>query len=538
MRKVLFFFLTLTLVLGTLVVFPALAETQVCGVDGTSYASDAAADSANVGVSYQGTCQVVASESGLEEETAAMNFAGVLIEIGTTEVPTTIIVGDNSDNTHYTVEVTATTRIRPVDLSNWIPGDQIRVVGELNENTNTVTASTLTNLSFNTSQFDGFNGWITEIDESASTFTYTWMQQEHTLRVTDRTRIVAGLINPASLADLNVGDRLRGRVFENSNEARIVVILRRGSNLFMKIRTFVSNAKLVRLSSTVVPTTIQVEIQPTPGLKANDINNLIGTEGTLVTVNVTEDTILTRKYFGRTTLAEFSPGDLLRIVGRVNDDGTMDAKMIKNNSIWQTNIFGHVGVIQSINTAESYIEMAWHPINYLPGKKLKEKLQSSSGSVSAQAVNVDSLQARIRERVQQLQDKVQTQIQQLRDRITKQIQVARISHPGISLGDVIDRMPSRLMRINITDRTVIRIGNNEQATINDLSVGDRLLVRGIRHRNSNVIDAYKIVVYHYFPEIDEELDIPLDDVNEVVEEIVIGVDYITNVTDTEIEIEE
>ena len=97
---------------------------------------------------------------------------------------------------------------------------------------------------------------------------------------------------------------------------RLLLSLRRGENLYMKIRTFVPNAELVRLSSTVVPTTIQVKIIKTPGLKANDVNNLIGTEGALVTVNVTEDTILTRKYFGRTTLAEFQPGDNLRIVGQ------------------------------------------------------------------------------------------------------------------------------------------------------------------------------------------------------------------------------
>jgi len=438
------------------------------------------------------------------------------------------------------VEVSATTAIRPVDLSNWIPGDQIRVIGELNDNTNTVAASSLRNLSFIARQYDGYNGWITAIDVDAGTFTFTWNQQERTLRVTDRTRIVAGLKNPADLTDLKIGDRLRGRVFENSDEAKIVVILRRGRDLFMKIRTFVPNAKLVRLSSTVIPTTIQVEIRPTPGLKADDVNNLVGTEGTLVTVNVTEDTILTRKYFGRTTLAEFSPGDSLRIVGRVNDDGTIDAKMIKNNSIWRTDVFGHVGTIQSINTNENYIEIAWSPIKYLPAKRLKEKLQSSAGAVSAQAVEDDTedSQPRLKQLLRRLKDKAQTQLQQLRRRVTKQIKVDRISHPDVSLDDVIDRMPSRLIRVNITDRTVIRIGDNEQVTIDDLSTGDRVLVRGVRNKSSKVIDAYKIVVYNYFPEIDDDLSTPLDDINEVVEELVTDVGDTGNVTDTEIEIEE
>jgi len=535
-----FFVFTLAFSAGFFVP-PTLAESQVCGVDGISYASAAAADNTGVAVSYEGACQVVASESSLEEATEAINFAGVLIEIGTTEVPTTIIVQDNSDSDQYTVEVSATTAIRPVDLSNWIPGDQIRVIGDLNENTNTVAASSLRNLSFIARQYDGYNGWITAIDADAGTFTFTWNQQERTLRVTDRTRIVAGLKNPADIADLKIGDRLRGRVFENSDEAKIVVILRRGSNLFMKIRTFVPNAKLVRLSSTVVPTTIQVEIRPTPGLKANDVNNLVGTEGTLVTVNVTEDTILTRKYFGRTTLAEFSPGDSLRIVGRVNDDGTIDAKMIKNNSIWQVDVFGYAGTIQSINTNENYIEIAWRPIRYLPAKRLKEKLQSSAGAVSAQAVDDDAdddSRPRLRQLLQRLKDKAQTQLQQLRQRVAKRIKVDRISYPDIRLDDVIDRMPSRLMRVNITDRTVIRIGDNEQATIDDLSTGDRVIVRGVRNKSSNVIIAHKIVVFPSLPEIDDDLDTPLDDLNEVIEEIVTDVDSTANLTDTEVEIEE
>ena len=45
-----------------------------------------------------------------------MNFAGVLIEIGTTELPTTLIVQNNEDQVHYTVEALATTTILPVDL--------------------------------------------------------------------------------------------------------------------------------------------------------------------------------------------------------------------------------------------------------------------------------------------------------------------------------------------------------------------------------------------------------------------------------------
>lgn len=79
--------------------------------------------------------------------------------------------------------------------------------------------------------------------------------------------------NPASVNDLKVNDCIRGRILLKVNDlplAKIVVVLRRGENLFMKIRTFRPNATLVRLDSTIVPTTIQVRIDETFGLRGNN----------------------------------------------------------------------------------------------------------------------------------------------------------------------------------------------------------------------------------------------------------------------------
>ena len=542
MRKLIIFSLAIALGVGNFFVPMTSAAEAVCGVDGITYTSAATAEAASTDVSYQGECQVVTSEANLYESMVAMNFAGVLIEIGTTELPTTLIVENNDDKTHYTIEALATTVIQPVNLSYWIPGDQVRVVGSLNENTQTITATSLANLSFIASQYDGFNGWITKIDTTASTFSYTWNNVEYLVKVTDRTRIVSGLNNPATLADLKVGDRVRGRIFENSTEAKIVVVLRRGENLFMKIRTFVPNVELVRLSSTVVPTTIQVKIIKTPGLKANDVNNLIGTEGALVTVNVTEDTILTRKYFGRTTLAEFQPGDNLRIVGRVNDDGTVDAKLIKDNSIWQTNIFGHAGIVQSVNISESYIEIAWSPIKYKSRQEIKNRYEERKGVTQAQlvaagqSVDKNSLMTQLRDRVQKLADQFQAKLQQTRERIMKKIESERVNRPGLRLGDVIEVMPTRIVRVNITADTEIRIGDNADATIGDIEVQDRVLIRGVRRSGDTIIDAKSIVVLPSMPELDDSLETALDDVNDIVEQISSDPAE-TNVTEIEVEIQ-
>jgi len=518
-------------------VLPVHAADEVCGVDGTTYAGEQAALDAGVEISYEGVCEVVTNESSLDEETQAVNFAGVLIEIGTTEIPTTIIVEDNITKTHYTVEVTASTYLNS-DLSDWIPGDQVRVAGMLNENTETVAADRLSNLSYVQSQYDGINGWISALDEAAGTLTYTWNNQEHTVNVTEDTRIVAGLKNPAGLSDLSVGDRIRGRLFENTDNAKIIEALRRGADLYMKIRTFVPKAELVRLSSTIVPTTLQVKILPTASLRANDVNNLLGTEGTLVTVNVTEDTRLVRKYFGKTTLAEFAPGDTLHIVGRVNDDGTVDAKLIKNESIWQTNLFGHVGTVTEINTSENYFVMSWYPIRYLPQEKLRVRIQERLETYQAESIGqgqVQNLSQKIRERISKLTDKIKNTVNKVRNRVVKRVETQRISKPGVTLDDVIDVLPTHSVKVLVNDSTVFRIGDSEEATLADLAVDDRVIVRAVRSATLDTLTAQQVTVLPGLPEIDENLDALIDDINEVVEELV-GSD--TDATSTENETEE
>ena len=530
----------------------AQASGKVCGVDGNTYASEDEALAADVEVAYEGECRVVLSEDGLSEEKQLVNFAGVLIEIGTTELPTTIIVADNKTKTHYTIEVEEDTILGKrafgfTSLSDWIPGDQIRVIGNLNKNTNTVTATTLINLSFLPRKFRGINGWITKIDKDQSKVTYTWMQREYTVRVTDRTRIVAGLKNPASLNDLRVGDRIRGRTFagsgESEPEAKIIVVLRRGKDLFMKIRTFIPKVELVRINSTVIPTTLQVKILPTPTLRKNDVNNLIGTEGKLVTVNVTEDTVLVRKYFGRTTLAEFTPGDILHIVGRVNDDGTVDAKLIKNESIWMTHVFGHLGTVTEINADQGYFMMNWYPVRYLPRVKLKEIVKERQKSLQAEMTpgGLDQLPPEWRSKVEERINKAKQRLRQARERlqrarkmVIKRIKSKRIKRSGLKLGDVIKRLPAKEMRVNVSDKTKIMMGGKE-VTLAELSVGDRVLVRGVRHKSLPLIEAYKVVIFPALPEIDDDPGTALDEINEVVEEIVDETDNAISEVETEVE---
>ncbi len=525
MKKLLTLLLVFSFVLVPIV--PSIAaEGEVCGVDGNTYASSDEAESAEVDVSYEFACVAPASEEGLYEAKNEINFAGMLIEVGSTDIPTNLIIRDNKTGTDYTVSIDSDTTLgnrktETTSLSDWIPGDQIRIIGEKNENTGTVEADRAVNLSIDRNGNRGANGWITNVDKDAKEITYQWANAEHTFKYDDDTRFVVGLKNPASADDLEVNDRIRARVVSSTNTAKIVIVLRRGSDLFMKIRTFRPIVTLTRMDSTVVPTTIQVKMEKTPGLSEGDVNNLIGTEGTLITINVTEDTRIVRKYFGKTTLEELSIGDKLRIVGRVNDDGTVDAKLIKDNSIWKTNLHGHAGVATEVNTDESYLMMNWTPIKRLTVKKLKEKLEAADTTVTAQMVasgtdmQINPIRAKIRARIQNFKEKIGKFKRIIKQ---KRVKIDRIKH-NVKLSELIERKPAKKIKVEITSDTKIVVGTNENATIADIKNGDKIRVRGTRHASLPLIVADKVVVVGSLPEIEEALDQSINDINEIVTEV-------------------
>lgn len=308
----------------------------------------------------------LAEEVAGTETTTSVNFVGTLIEVGSTDVPTTLVVRYN--NVDYSVNVTSDTLLGQrldqwTKLSDWIPGDAIRVIGTKNENTGVIDATILVNTSIVIWSHRGVNGWITAIDTENSKVTVTYASATYVLQVTDNTNIYIPGKGRVTINELRVGDRIRGRALKRWGttelEAKIIVVLRRGNLLFQKLRTNVFNAELLEVAGTTPPTTIKVKILESPTLKFGDVNNLIGLPGDEKTVNITESTKLVRRWFGSTTLEEFVPGDHLMIVGRANDDGTIDAKLVRDNDIWLATSLGAAGEITSIDTANNQFVVSW-----------------------------------------------------------------------------------------------------------------------------------------------------------------------------------
>ena len=312
----------------------------------------------------------------LDEYVEDVHFLGMLVELGSTEAPCNLVVrvSDAADEItgdvegDITVEITTSTVLgqrfdQYTQLQDWIPGDRIRVIGQEDTNTGVVTASVVANHSISVGTNWGSNGWITEIDADNNIVSVQWNDEIYQLNVADA-HIVVPPKNPATIDDLQVGDRIRGRVLHRVGEgnvatARILVVLRRGDDIFLGIRTGLVHGKILEIAGTEVPTTMTVEIQKNDHLKTDDVNNLVGTEGDEITVDITENTTIVRKYFGRTNLTEFVPGDLVMMVGKAQDDGNYLAKLVRNKSIFLTSTQGHSGEIASINTTTNILKVKW-----------------------------------------------------------------------------------------------------------------------------------------------------------------------------------
>ena len=307
-----------------------------------------------------------AEESSTTETTTSVDFVGQLIELSNTSVPTVIVVRQNPTGafTDYTVNISTATKFgsfrwNTTSMEDWMSGDSVRIIGEKNENTGLVEAEFAINESLNPLTMRGLNGWITALDGEANTITVQWMDVEHVVNITSDTHLVISPNTNATIEDFQIGDRVRVRMNKDGaveNEARFVVALRRGANLFLKARTRPFAAELNSITVNEDGSgTMQVTIGENAHLLPGDVNNLFGVEGDVKTVTFSADTRNVRRYNGSTSPSEFVVGDRLLIFGRANDDGTIAAWIIRDNEIWRAGVATHTGEIVSIDTSTNTI---------------------------------------------------------------------------------------------------------------------------------------------------------------------------------------
>jgi hypothetical protein len=307
-----------------------------------------------------------ASAEETSEDTQSVDFWCQLQELSSTDLPTTIVCRKDpaGEFTDYTVEIPVGTSFgtwsgNRTSMEDWITGDSLHVIGTQNLNTNVVTASIVINSSMNPFNYKGLNGWITAIDEDASTMTVQWQNVEHVVNVTGNTHMVVPPTNPAALSDFEIGDRVRVRIIKDSdveNEARIIVALRRGDHIFLMARTRGFLAELTDIDENDDGTgDVTVTLLKNEHLRSGDVNNLIGVEGDEITVTYDANTKFVRRYNGITEPSEFVEGDFVFVVGRYNDDGTVSARLIKDTNIWRLGVARHAGEVTSIDTGSNTI---------------------------------------------------------------------------------------------------------------------------------------------------------------------------------------
>lgn len=364
--------LVLAVAIGVIAVAitPLLAEEELTNVI-TEVNSDA------ITATDIGATDATQVNNASSEATETIATTGTLIEIGNTTAEETTVVVRSTDETGQTEDVTlevptteatlTTSTGAKADLSDWIAGDQVSFTAKKFLNSGTLRAKKIINKSFKPGQ-KGVNGWIKEIRADKNEIDVNWGKNVYTLNLAEA-KIVAGLKNPATVNDLAVGDRIRVRVVDDKDKnpatwkAKVVVVLRRGNSLFMRVTRVVIPAKITSLPTDLsLPTTIEAEILPSKFFQKNDANNLVGVPGAKIYINIDDNTKLVRRFLGKSLLSEMSVGDTINVIGRRDETtGNIDAKIIRDESIQVLGVAQRLGQITAIDTTAKTVTITILP---------------------------------------------------------------------------------------------------------------------------------------------------------------------------------
>ncbi len=312
------FFLIIPALVPIFNVFTA-DETRVCGVDNRNYPNADWAKKLGIEVSYDFPCLFPSKEAGLFERKENFEFTGMLLDAFVNSNGAQLFLRDNFDKKEYLV-LASTTSFK------YLPGDQIKIKGQINKNTEIVKLYEYNNLSAqNLNTYDCVLLQKKEIENNL------YCQNEGTIFIFNydkSSRFLAGFVNPASIDNIQIGDYLRVRADSNTKIKTLVVKERVGLK-FLKNHIFKSRAKLISINKQKKYLKLDLGSYPNSIL---DINN---DKNSLINLKIKNNTRIVKKYFGKLSLDNFTIGNDLYIIAKANDDGSFEAITIKNNSIWR-----------------------------------------------------------------------------------------------------------------------------------------------------------------------------------------------------------
>jgi len=112
---------------------------------------------------------------------------------------------------------------------------------------------------------------------------------------------------------------------------------------------------LTSLAGTSAPTTMVLKVANVLPKKAKKWTGIYPTVGSDLTVNIATTTKVIRFYGAKAALSELQVGDSFRLVVKTNEDGTVTAQVVRDNSIHVTVL--KTGKITSIDTAGNSLVM-------------------------------------------------------------------------------------------------------------------------------------------------------------------------------------
>lgn len=122
-----------------------------------------------------------------------------------------------------------------------------------------------------------------------------------------------------------------------------------------KPRQVVIYGELTAISQLTVPSELIVKIGRVIPPKVAKLANIYPKKDALVKVAVTDKTKIVRKFMGRADISELAVGDKLMVTGKLQEDGSITAQLVKDDSIHKT-FYAKKGEVITINSAPSSIQ--------------------------------------------------------------------------------------------------------------------------------------------------------------------------------------